>query len=85
MELAVEMPSQRILAHPFVGQLQWCVALRRDPLIYYGEGVDNQGSTDSVLASAPPLRDEYQSSILGGVVTIVGQNPDGGQLRAVPY
>jgi uncharacterized protein len=83
VELA--MPIQRVIAHPFVSQLQGRVALQRGPLLYCAEGVDNSGNADVALAADPQLRDDYRRGMLGGVVTLVGRTQDGGTLRAVPY
>jgi DUF1680 family protein len=76
---------ERVIAHPFVSQLQGRVALQRGPLLYCAEGVDNSGNMDVVLAADPQFRDDYRADVLGGVVTLVGRTQDGGTLRAVPY
>jgi DUF1680 family protein len=85
VQLDLAMPIQRVIAHPFVGQLHERVALQRGPLIYCVEGVDNPGAPQPVLAADPQFGEEYRSDMLGGVVTIVARTENGGTLQAVPY
>jgi DUF1680 family protein len=85
VQLELEMPIQRMIAHPFVGQLQGRVALRRGPLIYCVEGVDHAGVGEPILAANPQLSAEERPDLLGGVIVLVGRTQDGGVLRAVPY
>jgi DUF1680 family protein len=85
VQLELAMPIRRVVAHPFVSQLQGQVALQRGPLIYCVEGADHHGPSEMILAPDPQLRDEYRPDLLGGVVTIVGRTQDGGIVCAVPY
>lgn len=85
LELEFEMPIQRIMAHPFVNQLRGRVALRRGPLVYCVEGVDLLADTAPTLAAEPHLAFEERPDMLGGVVVISAQTPDGQTVQAIPY
>ena len=76
------LPVQRIHAAPELPSLAGRVALRRGPLLYNLESVDQD--LESVLAPDAPLSAEWQADLLGGVTVIRGTLADGKPLQAVP-
>lgn len=82
VELELPLPIERLRADERVGALQGLVALRRGPLVYTFESVDQP--LDQALAADAPLRAEWRPELLGGVMAIVGEWADGSPLLAVP-
>lgn len=78
----VPLPVQRIHAAPELPSLAGRVALRRGPLLYNLESVDQ--NLESVLAPDAPLTAEWKPELLGGVMAIRGTFADGQPLLAVP-
>jgi DUF1680 family protein len=73
VELALPMPADRLKAHPRVEADRGRVALRRGPLLYCLEAVDNGGHVRNlVLPPDARLRSEYRADVLGGVVVLTG-------------
>jgi DUF1680 family protein len=71
--LNLEMPVQRIWAHPELRDDNGCVALQRGPLIYCLEEVDNTVPFHRIrLPEAAELESHFDPSVLGGVVVIQG-------------
>lgn len=86
IELNLPMAIQRIEAHPRVEADRGRVAIRRGPLVYCFEGVDNGGRVRNiVLARDPRFRAEHRADLLGGVTVIHGTARDGRPVAAVPY
>lgn len=83
VELVLPMTPQRITADPRIAATRGQVALRRGPLVYAVEGVD-QPRIDGVLGSAP-LEATWRPELLEGVVTLNGAWADGSPLVAIPY
>ena len=72
--LVLDMPVELVEAHPAVHEAAGKVALRRGPLIYCLEEVDNGPHLDDLaLLTGVPLRAEFVPHLLGGVVLITGQ------------
>ncbi len=73
VELNMEMPIQRISAHPAVSQDFGKIALQRGPLVYCLEDADHQVSVDQILLpSNMPLQEHFIADLLGGVMVIEG-------------
>jgi DUF1680 family protein len=71
VELSLPMEVQRLAAHPKVLPAQGKIALRRGPLIYSFEHVDNAGSLqDIVLPAGATFQTQFDPSLAGGVVKI---------------
>lgn len=74
VELELDMPVERVYAHPAVRQTAGCVALQRGPVVYCLEGVDNPFPLHQV--ALPPesrLEATFEPDLLGGVVTLQGE------------
>ncbi|MHB8997236.1 MAG: glycoside hydrolase family 127 protein [Armatimonadota bacterium] len=83
--LDLQMPIERMVAHPAVKADAGRIALQRGPLVYGFEALDNGGNLDFTLASQPELASEYRPDFLGGVNAITGKGSDGRQVMAIPY
>jgi len=70
--LDLEMPAERLYAHPNVRMDVGRVALRRGPLIYCVEEADNPGGSVQTLAlpRAAPLDAEWRQDLFGGAMTL---------------
>jgi len=69
--LDLEMAVERIHAHPEVRQDAGRVTLKRGPLVYCLEGIDNPISLNRVALPADAAVDaRYEDGLLGGVVTL---------------
>lgn len=84
VELSMEMPVERVLAHPNIEPCRGKVALQRGPLVYGFEGVDN-GNTALELGANPQFSGEYRAEFLGGVAVIKGVTAEGKSFTAVPF
>jgi len=80
--LLMSMPVQRLEANPQITTARGRVALRRGPVFYCFEAVDNGGKvTDLALPSDAEVKWVYEPELLGGVVTLsaVGRRRAGGE------
>jgi hypothetical protein len=70
--LALEMPAERLYAHPNVRMDVGRAALRRGPLIYCVEEADNPGGPVQTLtlSRSAPLDAAWRKDLLGGVMTL---------------
>jgi hypothetical protein len=69
--LYLDMPVERVYAHPLVSANRGRVALQRGPMVYCLEGVDNGESVDLiVLPRDAELSAHFEPDLLGGVVVI---------------
>lgn len=74
VELNLDMPIQRVRAHPSVRHSFGKVALQRGPLVYCLEQVDHGEQLHSIyLPKDTDLKAEYEEDLLGGVVTLYGE------------
>ncbi|MGE5611093.1 MAG: glycoside hydrolase family 127 protein [Bacillota bacterium] len=85
IELAMEMPVQRMEAHPNIKDCVGKVALQRGPIIYGLEGVDNGGAVNVELGADPGFQVEHRAELLGGVDVIKGTAADGKAFVAIPF
>jgi len=86
IELDLPMAVERIEAHPRVGADVGRVVLRRGPIVYCFEGVDNpEGVRNVLLAKDPKFETEWRPELLGGVTVITCRDRTGRRLTAVPY
>jgi DUF1680 family protein len=74
VELKLAMPVERVYAHPKVRMNCGRVALRRGPIVYALEGVDNGTELNSLaLPRNAELTARWHDDLLGGVVAITGK------------
>ncbi len=74
LEIRMDMPVERIQAHPAVVHNRGRVALQRGPVVYCVEAVDHGGRAfDLVLPRSSSLEAVPQPGLLGGVVTVRGK------------
>ncbi len=83
VDLVLPMKVQRIKGIDKIGATRGQVALRRGPLIYCAESVDQE--LDGILRADSALRAEWKGDLLGGVNVIKGTWADGSALTAIPY
>lgn len=74
VELKLDMPVERIYAHPYVRDNLGRSALRRGPLVYCFEDVDNPDGAFETLSLVDDATTEaiFDSELLGGVTLIRG-------------
>ena len=71
--LVLNMPVERVYAHPLVRADRQRVALQRGPLVYCLEGVDNGEDLDALfLGSNSRFEPTFAPEILGGIVVLDG-------------
>ena len=81
VELDMELPPRRVVAHPQVTELAGRVALERGPLVYAAEGIDNDGrALDLPLPDDLQLAPEARPDLTGGVTVLRG-----GGVTLIPY
>ncbi|MGP4062089.1 glycoside hydrolase family 127 protein [Halobacillus sp. H74] len=74
VKLNLDMPIQRVRAHPAVRHSFGKVALQRGPLVYCLEQVDHGEQLHSIyLPKDADLKAEYERDLLGGIVTLFGE------------
>ncbi|MBN1395146.1 MAG: glycoside hydrolase family 127 protein [Pirellulales bacterium] len=86
IELNLPMPVERIEANPRVAADRGRAAVRRGPVVYCFEAVDNRGSVKNLaLPRDPKFTAVYRTDLLGGVAVVEGTAEDGRKIAAVPY
>jgi len=71
VEIALDLAVQRLYAHPNVRQNRDRVALRRGPLVYCLERIDNPAPLNRIsLSRDAAFQVEFEDKLLGGVVTL---------------
>ena len=74
VELDLDMPVERIYAHPNVSQDTGRVALQRGPLVYCLEATDQaEPVAHIVLPEEASLTAQFEPSLLGGVTVLCGE------------
>lgn len=74
IEIALPMPAERVYAHPRVRADAGKAALRRGPIVYCLEEVDNaQGLWQIALPRRAPLRARWDKRLFGGCMVIEGK------------
>jgi len=82
VRLELPLPVQRVRSDERIAADRGRVALRRGPLVYNLESVDQ--NIDAALAPDAPLAATWEPELLEGVVAIRGALADGKPLLAVP-
>lgn len=82
VEWEVPMHIQRVRGIDRIAATRGRVALRRGPLIYNFESVDQ--NLEARLSRTAPLTAEWEEDLLGGVVVIRGRSVEGSPLVAIP-
>lgn len=74
VDLRLEMPVERVMAHPAVSENVGHVALQRGPIVFCLEGVDHTVPLHAIsLPVDAPLEVQYDPDLLGGTVVITGE------------
>ena len=75
VRLSLPMSVRRLHCHPRVTENAGHIALMRGPLVYCLEQVDHPGVDihDIALPVNPPFRTDWESDLLGGVVTLTAE------------
>lgn len=82
VEIDLPLPVQTITPSEKIASTLGRLAIRRGPLIYNIESVDQD--VEQKLDANPDLKADWASDLLGGVVTVSGKFGDGSTLLAVP-
>ena len=85
VQLSMEMPVQRAVAHPNIRSAENKVALQRGPLVYGFEGLDNGALANLELPAEPVFSVEHRPALLGGITVIKVIGADGTSLTALPF
>lgn len=85
IQLDMDMPVQRIEAHPSVADCIGKVAIQRGPIVYGVEGIDNNGRVNIELGSDPQFTIDHRPDFLGGVTVIKGVDAQGAAFTAIPF
>jgi DUF1680 family protein len=71
--LHLDMPVERVYAHPFVQEDEGCIALQRGPLVYCIEAIDNPLPLHLIhLPEHARLTSHFEPTLLGGITVIQG-------------
>jgi uncharacterized protein len=74
VDLSLQMPIERIVAHPHVEQDAGKVALQRGPVVYCLEQCDHKADVRSIrLRDRAELKACFEKRLLGGAVVIEGE------------
>lgn len=77
VELSLPMPIQALTPHPRIAEARGCLALKRGPMVYCLESVDNPSIDIRDLCLRPEQvagwEAEWQPTVLGGVVVLRGE------------
>jgi DUF1680 family protein len=82
IEIDLPLPVQEITPSEKIPATRGRVALRRGPLVYNIESVDQD--VEASLGNAPALEAKWSPDLLGGVMSIHGKFANGTPLQAVP-
>jgi DUF1680 family protein len=85
VELTMDMPVRRMVAHRNIRDCRGKVALQRGPLVYGFEGLDNEGNPRVALGAQPGFQTEWRPDFLGGVTVIKGTTAEGKPFTAIPF
>jgi DUF1680 family protein len=73
VSLTLEMPPERVYAHPDVRADQGRVALKRGPIVYCLEAADNKAPVQRVtLPRSAPIEARFEPTLLGGCTVLSG-------------
>ena len=74
LKLTLGMPVDRVYAHPEVRANQGRVALRRGPVVYCLEAIDNPAPLHRLaLPRVAEIGSQFEPNLLGGVTTLTGR------------
>jgi len=85
VELTLPMPPVRVESHPKVKANAGKVAIRRGPIIYALEALDNKAPLPITLPADPQFKCEHRADLLGGVTVVTGRTADGKPFTAIPF
>jgi DUF1680 family protein len=74
VEMDIQMPVRRVLAHDSVEANRGRVAFERGPIVYCLEGVDQPGGSvlDLLIPDTAEVESEYRAGLLGGITILRG-------------
>lgn len=77
IELEMDMPVERVAAHPYVADDRGKVALQRGPIVYCLEECDHKADVHSIeLPDDAKLTPRWRPRLLGGCTVLEGQGLD---------
>ena len=85
LSLSIPMPMHEVVANPSVKDLEGLVAVERGPLVYCLESPDNKADLNTISIAESTVLTPHKNDMLGGVVTLEGQSPEGVNIKAIPY
>ncbi len=85
VNVTLDMPVQRMVAHPNIAACRGKVALQRGPIVFGFEALDNAGRSQVVFGAEPKFTTEHRTNFLGGVTVIKGVASDGAPIEAIPF
>jgi uncharacterized protein len=85
VQLVLEMPVRRMVAHPNIVSCSGKVALQRGPLVYGFEGIDNHDIPQVTFGSSPEFSVERRPDLLGGITVIRSLAANGQPIQAIPF
>ncbi|MCA8977584.1 MAG: glycoside hydrolase family 127 protein, partial [Planctomycetes bacterium] len=83
VDFVLPLPVQKVTAIDAVAATRGKVALRRGPLVYAVEAVDQ--AIDGAVDAGAPIAPEWREDLLRGVMVLRGNWADASPLLAVPY
>jgi uncharacterized protein len=87
IKLILNMPVEKIVAHPKVKGNLNKVALKRGPLVYCIEEIDNKYNSQNLWISEDDcFSSEFKPELLGGICEVTVIDPQGkSKIKAIPY
>lgn len=85
IQYVMDMPAVKMQADAKVAANIGRVAIQRGPLVYCAEAIDNPALASAYISDSAVISVSYNAELLGGVVTLDVQNPDGTGLSMIPY
>lgn len=73
VELTLPMPVEFVESHPNVRQNTGRVAMKRGPVVYCLEGVDNGNNLSDLVIQGSSAKVKFEPKLLGGVAVIAGK------------
>lgn len=73
IRMHLDMPVERLSAHPAVSQDTGRIALKRGPVVYCLEEVDNAMAPQRFVLKDGPIESQFVPSLLGGAVVLTGE------------
>jgi DUF1680 family protein len=85
VQLDLDLPVRRMLAHPNIASCRGKIALQRGPLVYGFEGLDQNDIPRVTLGTNPKFTVEHRPELLGGVTILRSMAANGQPIQAIPF